>query len=177
MTATSASAEGQNSAYGALRPRSCPPALRGALPPVLQLFTDPFAAHTVAVTNETAAPAYADALQAAGGRLLRAPEAGGHLDLATLLDRLGADGGPNGLPLQSLLVEAGPGLATALFRQGLVDRFFVFVAPRLAGGDGLPAFGSLGVEKMADAFTFAETAWEPVGEDLLFRGYLREPGV
>ena len=143
----------------------------GTLPPSLQLFSDTFAAHTIAVTNPSAQPAYAGVLQENGGRLLRLPETSGHLDLTALLDRFGRDGGRDGgRPMMSLLVEAGPGLATALFRQGLVDRFFLFVAPKLVGR-GMPALGDLGISRMADALGFAEGRWESVGEDMLFRGY------
>ena len=144
-----------------------------ALPPSLQLFSDAFAGCTTALVSESAhAPAYAEKLQRAGGRCWRFPERDGHLDLRALLQRLGAEGGPGGRPLQSLLVEAGPGLATALFRQDLADRFFCFVAPKLAGR-GTPALRDLGVEEMAEALTFAEPTWETVGSDLLFKGYRR----
>ena len=142
----------------------------GALPASLKLFTDAYAAHTTALVGEAAAPAYADALEAAGGRLLRVPQRNGHLDLEALLDRLGEGGGREGVPLQSLLVEAGPGLATALLQAELVDRYYAFVAPKLVG-TGVPTAGELGITEMADALTFAEHTWEPVGEDLLFRGY------
>ncbi|RMH69876.1 MAG: bifunctional diaminohydroxyphosphoribosylaminopyrimidine deaminase/5-amino-6-(5-phosphoribosylamino)uracil reductase RibD [Bacteroidetes bacterium] len=144
----------------------------GTLPPGLQVFTDAWVRHTTAVVAPGAAPAYAEALQASGGRLLTVPEVGGHLDLPALLAHLGREGGRDGLPLQSLLVEAGPGLATALMRQDLVDRLYLFIAPKLVG-DGRPAFGALGIERMREALGFAESAWEPVGEDLLFRGYRR----
>ncbi len=162
---------------------------RGRLPSDLTLFTDGFVARTAAVVGEQAKrPAYADALERAGGRLLRVPErdgpartapaphsirgSGSYLDLEVLLDGLGAVDGPGPRPLQSLLIEAGPGLATALFRQNLVDRFFLFVAPKLLGS-GIPVLHALGIEQMAEAHTFAEHHWEPVGEDLLFRGYRR----
>lgn len=145
----------------------------GALPAGLRVFTDDHAARTTAVLAEDAPrPAYAEALEAAGGRLWRVPERGGHLDLGALLDRLGAEGGKGGRPLQSLLVEAGPGLATALVRQDLADRLFLFIAPKLVGA-GTPALRALGVEQMAEALTFAEHAWETVGGDLLFKGYRR----
>ena len=144
----------------------------GALPPHLKLFTDPFAHHTTAVVSPDAAPAYTDALAAAGGRLLRLPETNGHLDLGTLLHHLGRDGGRDGLPLQSLLVEAGPGLATALLRQDLVGRLFLFIAPKLIGS-GVPSLDGLGIERLADALIFAEHTWQQVGDDLLFRGYRR----
>lgn len=147
----------------------------GALPPDRTLFTDDFADHTIAVVGEGhGRPVYAEALKKAGGTLLRIPETDdGHLNLKALLTRLGKDGGCDAAPMQSLLVEAGPGLATALFRQDLVDRFYCFVAPKLVGGDGMPSLRGLGIEKMANALTFADVIWEPVGDDLLLRGYRR----
>ena len=145
----------------------------GALPPTLGLFTDR-AAPTLAVVAEGAAPPYADALRASGGAVLVVGEADGHLDLGALLDRLGAgDGLPAGVrPVQSLLVEAGPGLATALLTGRLADRLAWFVAPKLVG-EGTPAVGDLGVATMADALALAEAAWETVGADVLLRGSLR----
>ncbi|MEO1632211.1 MAG: dihydrofolate reductase family protein, partial [Bacteroidota bacterium] len=83
----------------------------------------------------------------------------------------GAGVGPH-RPMQSLLVEAGPGLATALFAQELVDRFFCFVAPKVVGA-GTPVLHDLGISRMAEARTFADHRWEVVGEDMLFRGYVR----
>jgi diaminohydroxyphosphoribosylaminopyrimidine deaminase/5-amino-6-(5-phosphoribosylamino)uracil reductase len=76
--------------------------------------------------------------------------------------------------VQSVLVEAGPGLATALLRSGLVDRLRWFVAPKIVGA-GTPAVGSLGVEAMADALAFANATWETVGPDALLTAWLREP--
>lgn len=143
----------------------------GALPPSLRLFADG-AAPTLAVVGEAARPAYADR---DGVTVLRVPEADGHLDLGPLLDRLGAgEGLPEGVrKVQSLLVEAGPGLATALLAQDLVDRVLWFVAPKLLGR-GTPAVGDLGTARMADALAFAEAAWETVGPDACVLGSLRD---
>ena len=138
----------------------------GALPPTLRLFTDG-AAPTLAVVAEAARPAYDAAL-------LRVPEADGHLDLGAVLDRLGAgEGLPDGVrKVQSLLVEAGPGLATALLHQDLIDRVLWFVAPKLVGA-GTPAVGDLQISRMADALTFTEAVWAVVGPDALLVGYRR----
>ena len=161
----------------------------GALAPDLRLFADG-AAPTLAVTADGAAPTYADALRQRGGAVWAMPERGGHLDLAAVLDRLGAgDGLPAGVrPVQSLLVEAGPGLATALLAGAvpggvagavpdegaadLADRVWWFVAPKVLG-QGTPAVGGLGAERMADALTFVESRWETVGPDALLVGYRR----
>jgi diaminohydroxyphosphoribosylaminopyrimidine deaminase / 5-amino-6-(5-phosphoribosylamino)uracil reductase len=144
----------------------------GTLPPSLKLFTDAHAARTVAAVAGGAAPAYARALAASGGALLALPERDGHLDLEALLAALGA-GVDGRQPVQSLLVEAGPRLATALLAGDLVDRLAVFIAPRVLG-EGLPSVGDLGIATMAAARTFAEHSWETVGEDVLFRGFARE---
>ena len=145
----------------------------GALPPTLTLFSDG-AAPTLAVTSRASRPAYAEAL-VEGGAVVSLPERSGHLDLGALLDRLGAgEGLPAGArPVQSLLVEAGPGLATALLEADLVDRVLWFVAPKILGA-GLEAVGDLGATRMADARTFVEARWETVGPDALLRACLRE---
>ena len=143
----------------------------GTLSPSLRLFADDHAARTIAIVGEGRQPGYADALTEAGGRILQMPERNGHLNLGAVLDALGRGDGLE-RPVQSVLVEAGPGLATALLAQDLVDRLFVFVAPKVLG-TGTPAVGDLGATRMADARTFAESAWEAIGPDLLFRGYLR----
>lgn len=142
----------------------------GTLPPGLKLLTDEHVPKTLVVTSDSARPAYEASFRDAGGNLLRLPTQEGHLDLLQLLERLGTDGGTGSLPVQSILLEAGPSLGTAFLRQKLVDRYFAFMAPKILG-DGVPVFGDLGVEKMGDALVFAESTWETVGEDVLFRGY------
>jgi diaminohydroxyphosphoribosylaminopyrimidine deaminase / 5-amino-6-(5-phosphoribosylamino)uracil reductase len=146
---------------------------RGELPVGLRLFSDEHTDRTIAAVGEDAWPEYASPLTAGGGRLVRVRDQNGHLDVGSLLSTLGAGIAPH-RAVQSVLVEAGPRLATALLEAGLVDRLFAFVAPKLAGSDALSAVGALGLERMADAPAFAEHAWEVVGDDVLFRGYLRE---
>jgi diaminohydroxyphosphoribosylaminopyrimidine deaminase/5-amino-6-(5-phosphoribosylamino)uracil reductase len=79
------------------------------------------------------------------------------------LRRLGAEG------VQSLLLEGGPGIATAFLREGLVDKVLVFVAPTLAG-DGLALVRELGAPL---PLTRLET--RQVGEDVLMSAYVHEP--
>ena len=94
--------------------------------------------------------------------------AGSELELRTgpleeELAALGADG------VRSLLLEGGPTLAASFLAAGLVDKLLVFVAPTLAG-EGPHAFGAL-----PEPRSLRHVSCEPVGEDLLLTGYLREP--
>ena len=131
------------------------------------------------MTSPDAAPAYAAQIRDAGGAVWTVPESAGHLGLGALLDALGAGRDTAGTPLpqgrprvQSVLVEAGPGLATALLRERLADRLRWFVAPKLVG-TGRQATGHLGVEAMAGALAFARPAWETVGPDALLSAWRR----
>lgn len=154
----------------------------GALPSHLALFTDAFAHRTVGVVDAARCgggpcATWQDGLTTAGGAVLPVPvSSDGHIDLAVLLDRLGGGAGlplhpddPPGAPprpVQSLLVEAGPGLAAAFAAADLVDRWLVFVAPALVGR-GRPALASAPVDRMADARRWTDVSWEPLGDDVL----------
>ncbi len=144
----------------------------GSLPPSLRLFTDVHAASTLAVVGPNVTPAYQIALESHGGRVWQVGLRDGHLDLVALLKRLGKNGTRDGRSVQSVLVEAGPGLATALWTQDLVDRLALFIAPKVLGA-GIPSVHDLGHEQMAAAHTFAMHTWTPVGDDILFMGYRR----
>ncbi len=66
-------------------------------------------------------------------------------DLETILDQLGSDG------IVQLMVEGGAMVAGAFHRAGLVDRYVVYFAPALMGGnDGTPLFNGPGIASIGD---------------------------
>lgn len=82
-------------------------------------------------------------------------------DLAGVLDELGAEG------LVQVLVEGGATVAGAFHRAGLVDRYVVYLAPVLFGGDdGVGVFTGAGVATLADVWRGQIDRVERVGEDL-----------
>jgi diaminohydroxyphosphoribosylaminopyrimidine deaminase/5-amino-6-(5-phosphoribosylamino)uracil reductase len=97
--------------------------------------------------------------------------------------RVGASkAGPKGLDLhevlrlltdtydiKTLMVEAGPILATAFLRAGLVDQIAWFRAPLLLGGDGRSVFDSLDVEELSQAWVLHQTDHIRFGRDVLDR--------
>jgi diaminohydroxyphosphoribosylaminopyrimidine deaminase / 5-amino-6-(5-phosphoribosylamino)uracil reductase len=65
-----------------------------------------------------------------------------------------------------VLVEGGPGLATAFLAAGVVDEIHAYVAPVLLGA-GLGAVGDLGVSTLAGAPRFRTHDVRRLGEDVL----------
>ncbi len=93
-------------------------------------------------------------------RLLPGP--GGKVDLPALLRDLAAGG------VNELHVEAGHKLNGSFVREGLVDEFLVYLAPKLLGaGRDMAAFGPLAALSEAVALEFIEAV--PIGPDLRIR--------
>ena len=87
--------------------------------------------------------------------------ADGRLDLDQALRALAARG------ISRLLVEGGGTLAAGLIRIGSVDRIEWARAGSLIGGDGLPAIGPLGVQRIADMQSFSLAESRVLGDDIL----------
>ncbi|MCY4158920.1 MAG: bifunctional diaminohydroxyphosphoribosylaminopyrimidine deaminase/5-amino-6-(5-phosphoribosylamino)uracil reductase RibD [Bacteroidetes bacterium] len=135
------------------------------LPSTLKVFTDEWASKTVAIVANRPTSQYCDQLSDKGVRLIIAPSRSNRVILSELIRLLGTQ-----MQIQSLLVEAGPRLASTLIQQDLIDRLRLLIAPKLIG-DGLHAFGDLGVKQLRNCFIFNEYSWESIGEDQLFTGH------
>ncbi len=144
---------------------------QGRLPSDLKLFSDENAAHTVVFAGLEASLSYEAPLLEKGGRIYRVPEKEGRLDLDRVMQTLGEEGGVDGRAMQSVLVEGGSQLAASLFSADLVDRLYLFVAPKIFGGGPLAIDGPAPV---GDEDPFVEAEWETLGDDVLFRGYRRD---
>jgi diaminohydroxyphosphoribosylaminopyrimidine deaminase/5-amino-6-(5-phosphoribosylamino)uracil reductase len=85
------------------------------------------------------APERVEALQRLGVEVAFAPGENGKVDLPQMLRDLGQRG------INELHVEAGHKLNGSFVREGLVDEFLIYMAPKLLGtGRELAAFGPLG---------------------------------
>jgi diaminohydroxyphosphoribosylaminopyrimidine deaminase/5-amino-6-(5-phosphoribosylamino)uracil reductase len=98
--------------------------------------------------------------QGAGHELLAVPGSGGHVDLRKLLGELAGRGA------NEVLVEAGPRLAGAFARAGLVDEYQLFVAPKFLGSSARPLL-DLPLARMAEAPALKIVEMRAVGDDWL----------
>ncbi len=75
-----------------------------------------------------------------------------------------------------VLWECGGLLAAQAIQDGVVDKLWAFVAPKLIGGVTAPGpIGDLGLQNMGQALTLNRTTWRLLGDDLLLEGYLDTP--
>jgi riboflavin biosynthesis pyrimidine reductase len=124
------------------------------------------AAPTLLATTERAPDERRRAFRARGAEVLVLPATpDGRVDLAALLDELGARG------LPSLLVEGGAALITAMLREHRVRRLVVSIAP-LVLGTGIEAVGELDVLRLRDALAFRRASFSQLGPDMIFDGEL-----
>ncbi len=101
----------------------------------------------------------AAALQARGAEVVSLPNAQGKVDLGALLADLARRG------INELHVETGALLSGSFVREGWVDEYLVYVAPKLLGsGRELAAFGPL--QRLADGVSLQFQSVERVGDDL-----------
>ncbi|PZV09592.1 MAG: bifunctional diaminohydroxyphosphoribosylaminopyrimidine deaminase/5-amino-6-(5-phosphoribosylamino)uracil reductase RibD [Leptolyngbya sp.] len=76
----------------------------------------------------------------------------------------------------TVLWECGGLLAAQAIQDGIIDKLWAFVAPKLIGGISAPSpIGDLGLQSMGQAITLSRTTWRLLGDDLLLEGYLDLP--
>ncbi|MCP5034578.1 MAG: bifunctional diaminohydroxyphosphoribosylaminopyrimidine deaminase/5-amino-6-(5-phosphoribosylamino)uracil reductase RibD [Actinomycetia bacterium] len=82
-------------------------------------------------------------------------------DLGLVLDELGERG------VVQLMVEGGPTVAGEFHRSGLVDRYVLYLAPAMMGGDdGVPLLAGSGASTLADLVRLRLDQVVKMGEDL-----------
>jgi len=142
------------------------------LPRELKLFSDKYEAKTTIITwNKKASATDADPMLRVmqhnyfRGEVIQVGKKDGHINLKEALKELGSRG------INSILVEGGQSLTSALLKDNLVDKIEVFVAPKLLGG-GTRSIINVGINNMRDILQLKQTSWRQVGEDLHLTAYL-----
>jgi diaminohydroxyphosphoribosylaminopyrimidine deaminase/5-amino-6-(5-phosphoribosylamino)uracil reductase len=113
------------------------------------------------------------ALRAAGAEILVCPDSGfsvdTHIDLAKLMPVLGKR------EITSILLEGGGTINAAALDAGIVDKVYVFVAPKIIGGVGAPTMveGS-GVTLLEEAVQLYRMSCTTMNGDLMIEAYTQE---
>lgn len=101
-----------------------------------------------------------------GVKVLRCPVRAGKIDLVSLMDIL------RDVPVTSLLLEGGATLTGSFMRERLIDKFYVFLSPKILGGsDGVPMVAGSGAREIAGCVSLKEVRVRRFGTDVLVYGY------
>jgi diaminohydroxyphosphoribosylaminopyrimidine deaminase/5-amino-6-(5-phosphoribosylamino)uracil reductase len=139
----------------------------GRIPLTSNVISDGQAPTLIAVTSR-APQEKLSALRAAGVEVLVLDSKEERVDLRQLLAALAKR------KISSVLVEGGATLNAALLTEGLVDKLYWFIAPKIVGGvAALGPVGGRGIEEMSQALLLEDICVEPVGDDFLFSAYVK----
>lgn len=105
-------------------------------------------------------------VEQAGARVVMAPLRDGRIDLVRLMDQLGE------MQVTSILLEGGATVNAAALKCGIVDKFLLFLAPKILGGDdGVPIFRGESIDLMRHATVLERMRFRKIAQDLLIEGY------
>lgn len=78
-----------------------------------------------------------------------------------------------GRGINTVLWESGSILSTQALREGMIQKIWAFIAPKIIGGSGnMTPLGELGLETMAEAITLERVQWQPIGAEMLLQAYV-----
>jgi diaminohydroxyphosphoribosylaminopyrimidine deaminase / 5-amino-6-(5-phosphoribosylamino)uracil reductase len=141
----------------------------GIVPPESTVLTDARASETILATTSTCSVSRCRKWAANGAAVWRLPSRNKQFRLSELIRRLGKMG------LLHVVCEGGGELAEGLIREGLVDEYRLFYAPRILGGGALPGIGGTGWALAgAPELTFDSIA--RAGRDILVTAHPRPRG-
>ena len=94
----------------------------------------------------------------------------GRPDLSKIAERLGE------LEITSLLIEGGALVNWAALAAGVVDKIFLYYAPKILAGTGsVPFAAGAGFRKMSEAAVIRNVTLRRFGEDFAVEGYIHDP--
>ena len=77
--------------------------------------------------------------------------------------------------ITSLLIEGGSLIHGAALAGDLADKVFLYYAPRILGGNGVPLAAGVGFHRLGDAPHVRDITLHRFGEDFAVEGYLKDP--
>ena len=99
------------------------------------------------------------------------PTKDGRVNLTALMDILGE------MSITSFMVEGGSTLMGSMIRERLIDKFYIFKAPKILGGnDGIPMALGSGPKRIDECLSLNDIKIKRFGEDILLVGYPVYPG-
>ena len=136
------------------------------IPENARLLNDDSSAFNYIIAGEDVDKKLIKRIERGNTSVIKCPVKDNHVDLDKMLDILGNKS------ITSVLLEGGAGLMGSMIRDRLIDKFLIFKAPKLLGGnDGIPMSRGEGPVYMSDALNLKDIKVKKYGEDIMISGY------
>lgn len=123
-------------------------------------------AQTIIVCSTDADPSKTHQLKEKGVQIIQVSKKETGLDLEEMLDELYKNG------ITDLLVEGGAEINASFLRAGLINKFIVYIAPKLLGGrHSKTPFTGMDIETIDEALQLEFDSFEQIGPDLCITAY------
>ena len=124
-------------------------------------------AKTIIAITAKASDEFQQKMKKNGVDLIICPEKDQKVDLIYLLKQLGERG------IDSILLEGGSTLNFSALQQGIIDKVYSFISPKMVGGkDALTPMGGAGFKKIDDAINLNITGIEKFENDIMVEAYI-----
>jgi diaminohydroxyphosphoribosylaminopyrimidine deaminase/5-amino-6-(5-phosphoribosylamino)uracil reductase len=136
-------------------------------PPDSRVVTKTGEAPTLLATGPVTSRDKRSRLMEQGVEVVELPLEHGRVSLRALLQELG------NREMTSLLVEGGAEIHGAFFFDNLVDKVYLFFAPKIIGGSkAVPVIGGVGAATVAEASNLKHVKVRRMGDDIMIEGYM-----
>jgi len=133
-----------------------------------RVFDSPTSALTIVASGSNVSNTKRKKLEGQGARVIKCQVRDGRIDLADLLDRLAE------MSICSVLVEGGASLFGSIIRERLVDKYYIFLAPKILGGDnGVPFIRGPGCDIVKNCVTLKPLMVRRFDDDIMIEAYPR----
>jgi diaminohydroxyphosphoribosylaminopyrimidine deaminase/5-amino-6-(5-phosphoribosylamino)uracil reductase len=124
---------------------------------------------TIIATSKPALSGKARKLKKLGATILTVSTLKGRINLKSLLKKLVT------LDITSVMVEGGRETITSFLEQGLVDKLYLFYAPKIImGKEAIGITGGPGKALIEEAIRVTDITVRKMGDDILIEGYLQK---
>jgi diaminohydroxyphosphoribosylaminopyrimidine deaminase/5-amino-6-(5-phosphoribosylamino)uracil reductase len=123
---------------------------------------------TIIASGSNVSDAKLKEIEGPGARVIKCRIKDKHVDLDDLLCKLAE------MSVSSLLVEGGATLFGSLIRERMVDKFYIFLAPKILGGDdGVPFMRGAGCHILDDCLGLRVSRLRRFDDDIMIEAYPR----
>jgi diaminohydroxyphosphoribosylaminopyrimidine deaminase/5-amino-6-(5-phosphoribosylamino)uracil reductase len=133
-----------------------------------RVFDSPKSGLTIIAVGSNVDSAKRKKIEGLGARVINCQIRNGRIYLADLLDELAK------MSISSVLVEGGATLFGSMIREDLVDKYYMFLAPKILGGDdGVPFARGPGCDNIKDCVLLKDLMVRKFDDDIMIEAYPR----